>query len=67
MIVGGREFGETRQVGNLSFTRVYQAGHEVPFYQPVPALQLFNRTLFGWDAATGSVRIGVGGEEDGGV
>jgi carboxypeptidase C (cathepsin A) len=62
MTVRGTEFGETRQFGNLSFTRVFQAGHEVPYYQPVPALQLFNRTLFGWDAATGSVKVGEDAE-----
>ena len=52
-VVDGREFGETRQVGNFSFTRVYQAGHEVPFYQPAAALQLFNRTLEGVDIPQG--------------
>lgn len=59
LLVDGVEYGETREYGNFSFTRVYQAGHEVPFYQPVAALQLFNRTLNGWDIARGEVQIGA--------
>ena len=57
MTVDGAEYGETREYGNFSFTRVYEAGHEVPFYQPIAALQLFNRTLNGWDIAKGTVKI----------
>ncbi|KAL2012769.1 hypothetical protein VTN00DRAFT_294 [Thermoascus crustaceus] len=57
MTVNGIEYGETREYGNFSFTRVYEAGHEVPYYQPIAALQLFNRTLFGWDIATGNTKI----------
>ena len=33
MTVDGVEYGEVRQFGNFSFLRVYEAGHEVPFYQ----------------------------------
>ena len=29
MTVNGTEYGETREVGNFSFTRVYESGHEV--------------------------------------
>lgn len=57
MTVDGVEYGETREYGNFSFTRVYEAGHEVPFYQPIAALQLFNRTLNGWDIAKGTMKI----------
>ncbi|KAL2003658.1 hypothetical protein VTN02DRAFT_2921 [Thermoascus thermophilus] len=57
MTVDGVEYGETREYGNFSFTRVYEAGHEVPYYQPIAALQLFNRTVFGWDIATGNTKI----------
>lgn len=47
--------GVVRQAGNLSFTRVFQAGHEVPYYQPETAYQIFNRVMFGADVATGLV------------
>ena len=30
MMVDGEAYGETRQFGKLSFTRVWEAGHEVP-------------------------------------
>ncbi|KAL7624533.1 hypothetical protein AAE478_006098 [Parahypoxylon ruwenzoriense] len=52
--------GQTRQYGNLSFSRVYQAGHEVPAYQPETAYQLFRRALFNRDMATGTADVGAG-------
>ncbi|KAF7713331.1 Carboxypeptidase [Penicillium ucsense] len=57
--VDGVEYGETREYGNFSFTRVYEAGHEVPYYQPVASLQLFNRTLNGWELSTGEKKLGM--------
>jgi hypothetical protein len=45
--------GQVRQYGNLSFTRVYQAGHEVPAYQPETAYEIFRRSMNGLDIATG--------------
>ncbi|KAI9708649.1 MAG: hypothetical protein M1820_003867 [Bogoriella megaspora] len=56
-VVGGVEVGEVRQYGNFSFTRIYEAGHEVPFYQPSASLQLFNRTLYAFDIATGEKKV----------
>lgn len=47
--------GQVRQYGNLSFTRVYQAGHEVPAYQPETAFKIFQRALFNKDIATGKI------------
>ena len=47
--------GQVRQYGNLSFTRVYEAGHEVPAYQPETAYRIFQRALFNFDIATGSI------------
>lgn len=47
--------GQTRQAGNLSFTRVYEAGHEVPAYQPETAYELFYRALANKDIATGKI------------
>ncbi|KAE8141468.1 peptidase S10, serine carboxypeptidase [Aspergillus pseudotamarii] len=57
LTVNGIEYGETREYGNLSFTRVFEAGHEVPYYQPIASLQLFNRTIFGWDIAQGQNKV----------
>jgi carboxypeptidase C (cathepsin A) len=47
--------GFVRQHGNLSFARVFQAGHEIPFYQPETAYHMFNRVMFNKDVATGQV------------
>lgn len=49
--------GLTRQYGNLSFTRVYQAGHMVPSYQPKASYEIFMRALLGKDIATGTVDL----------
>ena len=42
-----------RQYGNFSFMRIYEAGHEVPFYQPLASLAMFSRVLDNVDIATG--------------
>lgn len=49
--------GQVRQYGNFSFSRVYEAGHEVPAYQPETAYQMFHRALFNKDIATGTVNL----------
>jgi serine carboxypeptidase len=46
--------GQVRQFGNLSFTRVYDSGHEVPAYQPQTAYEIFTRVMNNLDVATGS-------------
>lgn len=43
-----------RQYGNLSYTRIFQAGHSIPSYQPETAFQIFSRALFNLDIATGT-------------
>ncbi|EMD59428.1 hypothetical protein GGP41_009286 [Bipolaris sorokiniana] len=53
MTVDGTEYGEVRQYGNFSFARIYESGHEIPYYQPVAALAYFNRTINHFDIATG--------------
>ncbi|RYC83328.1 Carboxypeptidase S1 A [Fusarium oxysporum f. sp. narcissi] len=45
--------GVVRQFGNLSFSRVYQAGHAVPAYQPETAFQVFARIILGTSISTG--------------
>jgi carboxypeptidase C (cathepsin A) len=49
--------GLVRQHGNLSFTRVYQAGHMVPSYQPEAAYEIFMRAITHRDIATGQVDL----------
>ncbi|KAI0418222.1 carboxypeptidase S1 [Xylaria grammica] len=49
--------GMTRQLGNFSFTRVFQAGHEVPAYAPGASHAIFRRATFNRDIATGLVPV----------
>lgn len=57
LMVDGVRYGDTREYGNFSFTRVFDAGHMVPWWQPEASLAMFNRTLNGRDIATGNVKI----------
>ncbi|KAL1845824.1 hypothetical protein Plec18170_009530 [Paecilomyces lecythidis] len=43
--VNGEKKGEFKAVDNFSYLRVYGAGHEVPYYQPEVALQVFEQTI----------------------
>lgn len=45
--------GAVRQYGNLSFSRIYDAGHMVPYYQPETAFTVFTRIIYGTSIATG--------------
>ncbi|KAJ5094611.1 Carboxypeptidase S1 [Penicillium angulare] len=45
--VNGTQKGTYKTVNNLSYLRVFEAGHEVPFYQPEVALQVFKQTMQG--------------------
>ncbi|EXJ80740.1 carboxypeptidase D [Capronia epimyces CBS 606.96] len=56
-LVDGVEYGETREYGNFSFTRIYESGHEVPYYQPIAALGFFSRAISGLDIATGTTKV----------
>jgi carboxypeptidase D len=47
--------GQVKQAGNFAFARIYESGHEVPFYQPLVSLELFHRAIAGLDIATGEV------------
>nr|POE90644.1 carboxypeptidase s1 like a [Quercus suber] len=53
-LYNGVEYGEVRQYGNFSFLRIYESGHEVPWYQPQASLALFNRTIHLENLATGA-------------
>ncbi|KAI2616643.1 carboxypeptidase S1 [Hypomontagnella submonticulosa] len=45
--------GQVKQAGKFSFTRIYESGHEVPFYQPLASLEFFERVIKGRDVQTG--------------
>ncbi|KAL8927941.1 MAG: hypothetical protein Q9208_002016 [Pyrenodesmia sp. 3 TL-2023] len=45
--VAGKQAGTFKTAGNLSFARIFGAGHKVPFYQPAAALQVFKQTMQG--------------------
>ena len=56
-VVDGTEYGAVRQYGNFSFARIYDAGHEMPYYQPLAALEMFRRLSANVDFATGQTTI----------
>ena len=43
--VAGAQGGTFKTVDNFSFLRVFGSGHEVPFYKPQLALQVFKQTM----------------------
>jgi carboxypeptidase C (cathepsin A) len=45
--------GVVKQHGLLSFSRVFQAGHDVSWYQPETSYRIFDRVVFGRDIPTG--------------
>lgn len=45
--------GAVRQYGNLSFSRIYNAGHLIPAYQPETAFTVFTRIIQGNDISLG--------------
>ncbi|OCT45038.1 Carboxypeptidase S1 A [Cladophialophora carrionii] len=45
--------GVVREFGNLSFSRIYDAGHLVPAYQPETAFTIFSRVIEGTDVSMG--------------
>ncbi|KAI1754256.1 Alpha/Beta hydrolase protein [Xylaria castorea] len=50
--------GQVKQAGKFSFTRIYESGHEVPFYQPLASLEFFERAIQGRDIETGQHVVG---------
>ena len=43
--VNGVQYGTFKTAGKLSFLNVFKAGHEIPAYQPIVALQAFIQTI----------------------
>ena len=54
LVADGKRYGDTRETDTFSFTRLFDAGHDAPFYQPEASLAIFNRSIHGWDIATGA-------------
>ncbi|KAL8723286.1 MAG: hypothetical protein Q9225_000408 [Loekoesia sp. 1 TL-2023] len=52
--------GQVKQSDAFSFVRIYESGHEVPFYQPLFSLEIFERTIARKDIATGQLDTGSG-------
>jgi carboxypeptidase C (cathepsin A) len=52
--------GQVKQSGLFSFLRIYESGHEVPFYQPLASLEIFERALKQVDIATGQCKVDAG-------
>ncbi|KAG9937676.1 alpha/beta-hydrolase, partial [Aureobasidium melanogenum] len=54
--------GLTKQSQNLSFTRVFQAGHAAGYFQPQTVLEIFERSsVWDSDVATGIRRLAANG------
>lgn len=49
--------GQVRQSDLYTFIRIYESGHEVPFYQPLAALEFFERAISRKDIATGKKSV----------
>jgi hypothetical protein len=55
----GITHGTVKQAGKFAFSRIYESGHEVPFYQPLASLEIFKRAINGKDIATGKITPGA--------
>lgn len=53
--------GLVRQAGRLSFSRVFQAGHQGPSYQPETYFKIMDRTLKHLDVAEGTQSMNTNG------
>jgi hypothetical protein len=51
-----------KQVGPLSFSRVFQAGHTISAYQPQMVYEIFKRVATGVDVATGEKKVQSSGQ-----
>ncbi|CAG8607346.1 676_t:CDS:1, partial [Ambispora gerdemannii] len=44
--VNGKRAGQYTRSHGLSFVRIYDAGHEAPFYQPENSLYMFDKWIY---------------------
>ena len=49
--------GQVRQAGTYAFVRIYESGHEVPYYKPLVSLEMFERVVNGMDIETGETKL----------
>lgn len=42
-LIDGTEYGAVREAGNFSFVRVYESGHQVPYFQRKLSLPYSNK------------------------
>lgn len=52
--------GVVKQSGKYAFARIYDSGHQVPFYKPKAALAVFDRMVKGVDIAIGESKAADG-------
>ncbi|TVY42902.1 Carboxypeptidase S1-like protein [Lachnellula subtilissima] len=57
--------GQVKQASSFAFARIYESGHEVPFYQPLASLEIFERAIKGLDIATGECKVSGRGNGSG--
>ncbi|KAI8653885.1 hypothetical protein LRP88_00374 [Fusarium phalaenopsidis] len=57
MTNASHEGGFVREYGNLSFSRVFQAGHSTGGYQPETVSAIFERAMLRSDVATGEIKL----------
>ncbi|KAM7215131.1 hypothetical protein V8F06_009449 [Rhypophila decipiens] len=62
---GTKGIGVVRQAGKLSFSRVFDAGHNVAAYQPKAVFTIFGRAMNGLDVATGEEKLGSDYQSEG--
>ncbi|KAH8815737.1 putative serine carboxypeptidase [Xylogone sp. PMI_703] len=48
--------GQVKQASHFAYVRIFESGHEVPFYQPLASLEMLERILAGQDIATGTFK-----------
>lgn len=49
--------GVAKQYGQLSFTRIFESGHQLSAYAPEAVYTVFNRTIFNRDVVAGKIAV----------
>lgn len=56
-LIGEVRQSSTTSGSNYAFVRIFESGHEVPFYQPAGSLAMLERVIKGLDIATGMQQV----------